>query len=49
MSDIARPRPPGQELAHGGNVGGAAPKPAGQELSTLRNQHLATIYKDLAQ
>jgi hypothetical protein len=46
MSDIARPQPPGKELAIPGT--GGTPKAAGQELATVRNANLATIYKDLA-
>jgi hypothetical protein len=47
VSDIAKPHPPGKELAIPGT--GGTPKPAGQELATVKNGSLATIYKDLAQ
>lgn len=42
MSDIAKPKPPGQELAHEGNAGGSAPRPNGKELATNANANLAS-------
>ena len=44
MSDIAKPVPPGQEKAHNGNTT-PQPKPAGQELATVKNSDLAHDYK----
>jgi hypothetical protein len=41
MSDIARPKPPGKELAHGGNTS-PSQQPAGKELATNANASLAT-------
>lgn len=45
VSDIARPYPPGQEPAKGGQPGGQA-YPAGQEKASHVNQHAAHDYKD---
>jgi hypothetical protein len=39
MSDIAKPKPPGHELAVPGT--GGTPKPAGKELGTNANANLA--------
>jgi hypothetical protein len=48
MSDIAKPHPPGKELAVPGT--GGTSKPAGKELATNANGNLAHDYgKDLAQ